>query len=281
MIIAYILAFYCLSVQATPECPMQGKIISSLLRKELICLQKRMIPFKTPHTIQQTIHRLTHDPRIIESTKHIHTEESNITWEQLEQNNTSLLLVGFGSLMHIKSPINSPFQPNINIPCLVFGIKRLYSMIHPHPEKSCIGLPSQEYEHEQLQLDTNITGNIHDYANGILLSFKISSPAYQTLKKREQYYNLVPITAIDYRSLSNQPRIVNAYILNTKTNTRPYKKKPHVLYNQLVLDGAYTIEHNGNPGFISLFLDSTFLPNGTTTVRDWLIQQKDVDCSSQ
>lgn len=267
-------------LQATaPDCIMRGKTLPDHLRSQFLCLQKRMTYQRVPHHAQRAIDALKKNSLIIQGLAPLTDPEASITWKQLEEQTQPLILLGFGSLMHTKSNLNRHYQPNINIPCIAFGVKRIYSLIHPTPQTSCAGLPSTGHKEEQLQLTTHITGNANDYANGILLKFELHTPAYNKLKDRERPYHLIPIKAVDYRSIFGSPRIIDAYILSSQQIIPDYHKKPHVLYNQTVLMGAQIIENEGNAGFVPLFLDTTYLPDGVTTVRQWLKQQHLTNCS--
>ncbi len=46
--------------------------------------------------------------------------------------------------------------------------------------------------------------------------------------------------------------------------------EPHVIYNSIVMDDMKDIQMQGNPGFVPLFLDTTYLSDGHTTLRDWI-----------
>ncbi len=274
------LLYFSLAAQTSQgECTTKGKVLSNQERCQLICWQKKAASVQVPYHVAQQLKHLQNNDTIHQDLERLkNADEHTITWEQLEKKlsggkNKKFCIFGFGSLINTRNDMNKECQPNINIPGIAFGVKRIYSMTHPQPEHSCAGLPAHGHEYEELRLDTQITGNSTDYANGILLQFTIDTPHYKHLKQREIKYNLVPIKVVDYRSLCGNPRFYNAYILCGKRSASEYSKKPHTMYNAIVIEGAQQIENQGNAGFLSLLLDTTFLPDGTTSLRTWIMQQ--------
>ena len=272
----------CLSLNAQTNqdtCTAEGKVLSQQERCQIINWQKKATSVHVPYRVAQQLKLLQNNIVICQDLENLkNADEHAITWEQLEEKlseekNKKFCIFGFGSLINTHNDINKACQPNINIPGIVFGVKRIYGITHPQPEHSCVGLPADGHEHEELRLDTRITGNSTDYANGLLLEFTLGTPHYQHLKHRERKYNLVPIKVVDYRSLFGSPRFHNAYILSGKHTISEYSKKPHMVYNAVVIEGAQHIENQGNAGFLSLLLDTTFLPDGTTSLRTWIIRQ--------
>jgi len=260
-------------------CIYKGKALSPNQRARLISWQKKQVRAQTPYRLTQQISQLQSNPILQHATKQLrHKDDIAISWDALEkklsqQKCKTFYLFGFGSLINANNSLNAPCQPNINIPGIVFGVRRIYNMTHPQPEESCIGMPTQGHEDEELRLDTHVTGNIDDYANGILLSFDIGTPQYRHLKDRERKYRLIPIKVVDYRSLWSSSRLYDAYILCGKEIPLEQTKNPHTLYNSIVIEGAQRIEHQGNPGFLSLLLDTTYLPDQATRLRTWIIDK--------
>jgi len=199
-----------------------------------------------------------------------------LTWQELEdrlnkQQDASFLLIGFGSLVHK----DFSYQPNVNVPGVVFGVKRIYNLKHPNPASTIMGLPAYEYEQEELRLNTILTNNQYDIANGLLLRFKVGTDEYEHLKKRECKYVLVPTKVVLYESLlKGEPICVDAYILSGDVGVEGLGLEPHVIYNSIVMDGMKDIQIQGSPGFVPLFLDTTYLSDGKTTIRHW-IKMKD------
>src|SRR5690348_4742586 len=131
------------TLHATPlDCIMRGKILPDYVRTQFLCMQKKMAHQIIPHVAKKAIESLKKNSQILNSLQSLTNTKTSITWEQLEQHNKPLILLGFGSLMHTKSHLNRYYQPNINIPCIAFGVKRMYSLLHPTPQTSCAGLPT-------------------------------------------------------------------------------------------------------------------------------------------
>lgn len=195
-----------------------------------------------------------------------------LTWQELEdrlnkQEDPSFLLIGFGSLVHK----DFSYQPNVNVPGVVFGVKRIYNLKHPKPASAIMGLPAHGYEQEELRLNTILTNNHHDMANGLLLKFNIGTDAYEHLKQRECKYVLVPTKVVLYEPLlKGEPLCVDAYILSGDVGVEGLGLEPHVIYNSIVMDGMKDIQMQGSPGFVPLFLDTTYLSDGQTTLRHWI-----------
>lgn len=195
-----------------------------------------------------------------------------LSWAALEQTLKKrglkdFTLFGCGSLMNK----HANYQPNINLPGVAFGIKRMYNLKHPDPKNSILGLPTVGYDHEELRLNNRFTGQAADVVNGLLLKFTVGSKEYSDLKERERSYRLVPIQVALYRALlQNKVIFKDAYILFGAEDKYSVNGDPHVVYNSLVLDGCKDIQNEGCSGFLSLFLDTTYLADGRTTIRDWI-----------
>ncbi len=195
-----------------------------------------------------------------------------LTWQELEdqlkgQPDPSFLLIGFGSLVHK----DFSYQPNVNVPGVVFGVKRIYNLKHPNPASTIMGLPAHGYEQEELRLNTILTNNQHDMANGLLLKFKVGTDEYEHLKERERKYVLVPTKVVLYESLLKREALcIDAYILSGDVGVEGLGLEPHVIYNSIVMDGMKDIQMQGSPGFVPLFLDTTYLSDGQTTIRQWI-----------
>jgi len=273
---ALIVLFFSFSIIA-PERQLgicsKGSVLSKADRQLLLTWQKGSVFKKTPAKIMQQMRDLKEHNQVKKDIAQLREYSKHaIDWRTLEKKNNSFFLFAFGSLINTKNPMNSACQPNINIPGVAFGMRRIYSMTHPDPHISCVGLPTEGHEDEELRLDTQITGNCDDHVNGILLKFKVGTPQYQHLKEREKKYDLIPIKVVDYRSLFTSPLFYDAYILSGASEEVSAQKKPHIAYNSVVVQGAHIIEQQGNTGFVSLLLDTTYLPNGIT-LRSWIKEQ--------
>jgi len=246
------------------------------IRTALLTIQKKMATASIPHHVQLAITQArSHDAIRDDLAMRTQKKRNALTWQELEERiaqkpTSTFLLFAFGSLIHSQHPINQPYQPNLNIPAIAFGVQRIFNMTHFNPTTSSLGLPTVGYEDEQLRLGTRLTNNITDYTNGILLKFSLQSTAYNDLKTREQKYLLQPIKVVDYQSLFEDLLFFDAYILVSPDQDPPAHTKPHVVYTHIVLSGAHTIQALGADGFLPMVLEKTYLTDEKTTLRTWI-----------
>lgn len=246
-------------------------------RKTHVLKQACMADEQLDPTIVQTLcdvvsSKIVHDDMTARARYH----GKELSWTEFENElkNRGLkdfLLIGFGSLVNKYVS----YQPNINIPGIVFGVKRIYNMRHPDAQSSKIGMPARGHDEEQLRLNTLLTQDKHDMANGLLLAFKVGTEEYAHLKNRERMYRLAPVKVALYRSLLERRVIFkDAYILSGGPDTRGHEQTvegdPHIIYNSLTMDGFKSIQDQGYPGFLPFFLDTTYLSDGKTTIREWI-----------
>lgn len=184
-----------------------------------------------------------------------------------------LSFVGYGSLLNTGSASRTLSKEIIRSrkPIIVFGAKRVfnYSM---GSAVSNYGLP--ENPKETAALNIHLTGSLHDYFNGILIKLPIDEIA--ALRKRELDYDLEPVVYTDWEIVKGDKRPVDvAYALTCheklegSTSRVDRSLYPHRKYFDVCKKGA------GEFGsiFLKQWLDTTFLADGTTTVKNWQITQ--------
>lgn len=250
----------------------KNRALPRSMRTLHIARQAIMADAQMRYWVKQALAELT---LCAEVQKDLHRRRSGeikkISWHQLEERSQasggSFLLMGFGSLLHK----DFSYPSTIYMPGLVCGVKRIYNLKHHNPAAAGIGLPTHGYEREDLRLNTILTNNQYDITNGLLIQFEIGSPAYQDLKNRERKYDLLPVKVILYASLFiKRPLCVDAYVLSGDVGYQGLGYEPHVVYNSIVMDGVEDIQQQGNPDFLPLFLDTTYLSDGQTTIREWI-----------
>lgn len=248
-----------------------AKNLSDVAREQRLAYMKKLADNShLPDNVMPLISNLKSSDII----QHDINMRKKISWDEFEKsfkndNSNEFYLFGFGSLMNNCCNYN---QSN-NIASVLYGMKRVYAVQHPKPQTSPIGLPNLQHPKEELRLDTVLTNDINDITNGVLLKFEIGSPDYEHMKFRERSYSIVKIKVVDYKSLLNgEPKYITAYVLSANASLVDVDitLRPHVIYHELVLDGANDVEKRGNTGFLELFMQTTFLPDGKTPVKKWL-----------
>lgn len=243
-------------------------------RQSHIERQSTMIDEQMAESFKKVLQKIGSSKAVAQDLKNkgYNLDQIALSWTALEQTLKKrglkeFTLFGCGSLINK----HANYQPNINLPGVTFGIKRVYNLKHPEPKNSILGLPTVGYDHEELRLNNRFTGQANDMVNGLLLKFTVGSKDYHDLKDREISYRLVPIQVALYRALlHNRAVFKDAYILLSAEDKHSVKGDPHVVYNSLVLDGCKDMQHDGCSDFLSFFLDTTYLSDERTTIRDWI-----------
>lgn len=269
-------SFMLCAIEGLPQEYAVGKNVRLSLqaRRAHLLNQARISNGCLDRSIKKMLRRAASSPAVLNDLAKRNSSIGNrvLGWDALEDclkksGREGFYLFGFGSLMNKQTN----YQPNINIPGVVFGVKRMYNLEHADPEDSVLGLPTLGYEHERLRLNVQLTKRPTDMVNGLLLKFAIGTKSYEDLKKREKLYRLVSVKVLLYSSLfQRKPIFEDAYILVGDKEKNALEGDPHIVYNSLVIDGCKELEDDGAPGFLSLFLDTTYLSDGKTRVREWI-----------
>ena len=225
-----------------------------------------------------------------------YSERHTDNWSTLEkklhlQGKESFHLIGFGSLLDPRSSRDFPTRKN---PAIAFGVRRFFGFTPSSPERSSLGIPEAPYHHEQLRLSTRITKKESDLTNGVLLEIHLGKEM-DALKKREKGYDLVKVPIIKITKnnrLSGEIlyEIDEAYILaepekNALSRDIQTPKKPlspHISYLYICLRGAQILSEqiSKDTCFTQLFLETTFLEDGKTSLTEWIdisTQREDAD----
>lgn len=197
---------------------------------------------------------------------------SQYPWEDLEERllrtGGTIKLFGFGSLINAQSA-------SYNIckrrgPAVAFGLKRIFNYKDHYLESCNIGCPHESYAHEQAKLNATETEDPNHMINGIL--YDITAADLISLRPRERGYDLERLYVVDYYDALDtsclKPRVYEAYLLRAReSNQVSSDNVPDINYLNVCLEGARSF---GKP-FLNLFFDTTFLSDGLTPMKDWLV----------
>jgi len=193
-------------------------------------------------------------------------------WEDLEDHlrktGGTIKLFGFGSLINAQSA-------SYNIckrrgPAIAFGLKRIFNYKDHYLESCNIGCPNENCMQEQAKLNAADTKDPNHMINGIL--YDITAEDLNSLRPRERGYDLERLYVVDHYDALDEscttPRVYEAYLLRARNeNQVSYENVPDINYLNVCLEGARSF---GKP-FLKLFFDTTYLCDGVTPMKDWLI----------
>jgi hypothetical protein len=178
----------------------------------------------------------------------------------------SLWLIGYGSLMNSQSARRTLADGSFRGPVIAYGVRRLFDYVMPEVVRG--RYPDIVGPREYGVLNVRATGRPEDWINGVLT--EVAFRDLPALRDREQDYDLVPVACMPYPATSCPPII--AYILTCPAEcpkTDPLLL-PHPGYLAVCLDGARDVSEE----FAALFLETSYLADGTTRLPDWLSQVK-------
>lgn len=210
--------------------------------------------------------------KLQEASAHIDAPSFNFPWKGIEkymasQADGKLLLVGYGSLLNVESAGETVDTRGQDfMPVIAAGAKRVFNYQIPPPVlKELGGHPSAR---ESAALNVIATGHPGDLINGRIM--KVAVNELPALRKREYGYHLRPVVCLPWNDPSAKPFV--AYVLAAE---EPIVKGQRVVnpellpnpeYVKICLDGAKSV----SPKFADVFLDTSYLGNGKTTLREWL-----------
>ncbi len=184
------------------------------------------------------------------------------------QPDARLLLVGYGSLMNLESASETIRGLNAknSYPVVAAGAKRVFNYrIPPGVLKELGGNPKPN---EIAALNVVATGRGKDVLNGRILPIALADlPA---MREREYGYHLRPVTCLRWDDLEGEP--FTAYVLCAEDAVVQGRQildpaiKPNPEYVKICAAGARSV----SPRFEELFLETSFLADGTTSLRQWL-----------
>ena len=194
-------------------------------------------------------------------------------WTNLEEHirqqpNQRVLIVGIGSLLNLESAAEDIQGVNEEefFPVVAVGAKRLFNYLIPGSVLEELGGNPQPDERAALNMVA--TGRSNDWFNGRILSVAVQD--LDGLRKREHGYHLRPVTSIRWDSPTAEPFL--AYVLCAEDEVVEGRQvidntiEPNPAYVEICLTGASSV----SPEFGAMFLDTSYLADGKTSLRTWL-----------
>lgn len=175
-----------------------------------------------------------------------------------------LRLIGYGSLVNAKSASVTVAEQVARDakPAMAFGARRVFD--YRMDEENSRYLRPEEPDALAL-LNVHLTGDPDDCLNGVVIETPLGDlPA---LREREADYSLARIA---FRFWEGE-EIHSAWILTCAEGSRGGPSRlqsnltPNLDYYRVCRDGAASF----GPAFLDAWLDTTYLGDATTTVRDW------------
>jgi len=179
-----------------------------------------------------------------------------------------LLLVGYGSLINLDSSSETIAGVNAKdfFPVVAVGAKRIFNYrIPPDVLKDLGGRAKPD---EIAALNVVATGRATDVINGRILP--VSADDLPALRKREYGYHLRPVKCVRWDAQDAEP--FTAYVLCAEDPVIQGRRvidrtiKPNPAYVDICYAGARSVSRK----FGELFLDTSYLADGKTSLRHWL-----------
>lgn len=182
-----------------------------------------------------------------------------------------LLLVGYGSLLSKESAAETIADAGKQqFPAVVAsGAKRVFNYVIPPSVLKELG--GMEKPREGAALNVVATGNSSDLVTGRLIEVGVKD--LPGLKIREYGYHLRPVACVRWDD--PEAKVFTAYVLVAED---PIVKGRRVVDNTLLPNREYveiclTGAKEVSPQFAEAFLDTSYLGDGRTTVREWLAKR--------
>lgn len=179
-------------------------------------------------------------------------------------------LFGFGSLVN---PQSASYNLRRRVgPAIAFGLKRVFNY-QDHFLHSCnVGCPAPGYPHEQAKLNAALADDPTHLINGII--YEVDAEDLVRLRPRERGYDLEKLHVVDYIDAQDphckRPRIIETYFLRaTSDHQTSTRNLPDINYLNVCAEGVRPY----GSAFARLFLDTTYLSDGTTPLSHWLMSQ--------
>ena len=193
-------------------------------------------------------------------------------WSGLEQHiakdsGQQLLLVGYGSLISLESAAETIRGVNEKefFPVVCLGAKRVFNYRIPEDVLKELGDTEPD---EVAALNVIATGQAADLINGRIVP--VTAGDLPGLREREYGYHLRSVTCVRWHALNSEP--FTAYVLCAEDPVVKGRQvidntiKPHLGYVRICTTGAKAVSEP----FYELFLDTSFLADGSTSLRQWL-----------
>jgi len=185
-------------------------------------------------------------------------------WDGLEEQlDQDLRLIGYGSLVHAGSARRTVSSEH-RVPVIVAGAKRLFNYeMDPVPDRyGPLRVPE-----DRAALNVRVTYRPDDLLNGV--HTRVAREEIAALRTREAGYDLLPVPWVPWTAPERPPAV--AYILTAPEEVIAGRRRtsaainPHRQYYALCRAGAASF----GAEFLAFWLESTFLADGTTPVREW------------
>ncbi len=185
----------------------------------------------------------------------------------------SLKLLGYGSLINRESAART-LTSDVLTPTVAIGARRIFNYESNRPSLA----PSTD-PRARAVLNVVVTRQREDLVNGMLIEVPLED--IKPLRDREIRYDLKPVACVDWNRRDEPPFV--GYILECSGDGQPHGKQvirgdiePNHRYYRLCRDGVTAVDEE----FLQLWLDTTYLADGKTPVRDWEASSLPLDGSS-
>ncbi len=216
--------------------------------------------------------------KLASAQKQTSAREFDYPWKGLEEHiakdkSERLLLVGYGSLINLESSSETIRGVNARdfFPVVAVGAKRVFN--YRIPEDVLKELGGKAKPDEIAALNVVASGMATDVINGRILP--VAASDLPALRKREYGYHLRPVTCIRWDAPEAEP--FTAYVLCAEQPVVKGRRvidpaiKPNPAYVKICSSGAASVSKE----FENLFLDTSFLADGKTSLRHWLKTHRD------
>lgn len=184
----------------------------------------------------------------------------------------SLKLLGYGSLINRESAART-LTSEVLTPTVAIGARRIFNYELNRPSLAPLTDPRA-----RAVLNVVITRQREDLVNGMLI--EVPREDIKPLRDREIRYDLKPVACIDWNCRGERPFV--GYILECRDEQPDGKQvtrtdiEPNHRYYRRCRDGVTAVDEE----FLQLWLDTTYLADGKTPVRDWEASALRLDGSS-
>jgi hypothetical protein len=191
----------------------------------------------------------------------------------LERSDRSTVpIMAYGSLMSPQSAKRTlrPAAVSSMRPVIAFGLRRIFN--YYSPKSAQFGEAASLAETGML--NTELSYSTHDVVNGVVL--EVAREDLLDLCRREVGYDLVPVVAVDWHQAlatdcGHLPPFFVVYVL--RAPEEPRRGKSYTRENIFPFPAYYDVVRQSaasyGPQFLSLYLNTTYLAGGKTTLREW------------
>jgi len=186
-----------------------------------------------------------------------------------------LNMIGYGSLLNPDSAKrtirDTPWDGHP--PVLAFGAIRLFNYVMPQTVIERYSEGKRYSSSSCAALNTKYTGRVGDALNGRVISTGFDD--LDALREREKGYDLTPVAYVPWGREGSKPNL--GFVLCA--TEEPWEGTVYVSdsiapfppYVKVCRNGAQIVDEE----FYECFLDTTFLADGLTHLRDWSEEESD------